>query len=434
MSARSSRTRASGWIFAALFVAAGCRQILGLDDRPRPEGGACGAIAIAPDTCDACVRRSCCAEVAACAADADCKLLHDCLATCPPGDEACRAECRAATSGAVGAAAADLESCEAALCAPECKLECGGYVFPTSACATCAQASCCGPSSDCTEDRGCMALGVCERACAGDADVYGCLGDCQRAYPDAVATARALGDCLADACLAACGDPAWRCLDDVAWPPGATQSTTLFVRLKDIAGTQPPLSGLEMRLCKLTDKQCDTPLAGPVTTDATGEGSFTFVPGIGPNVGFIRITGPGIRPSLLFLIGPPLTTDSLYILPLVTSADEAVLTGGIPLDPKRGVVMAFLKSCSNASPSGITFEATGVGVDASASRFYVHNGVAVTDATSTDASGIAGYFNVGEGSITLHDEVAATGQPIADVSIFTEAGAGSYVLVFPTPR
>lgn len=86
------RRRSLGAVWLLL---AGCRQIVGIEERQVPAEDATEACGLpAPSGgCAACLARECCDEAAECAADRNCLLEETCLRACAAGDSACQLAC-----------------------------------------------------------------------------------------------------------------------------------------------------------------------------------------------------------------------------------------------------------------------------------------------------------------------------------------------------
>jgi len=171
--------------------------------------GACG-LTVGDANCDACVTNSCCAEGAACAADADCLDLVTCYGAC--ADNACFAAC----DGAHPAGAATLGvfvNCLDTNCPAECgpppppppppPPACGGLGSGDPTCDACLDATCCGEATTCGSDADCIDLIRCFGGCQDAA----CEAACQAAHPTGLLEITALSTCLTNNCAAACAPP-----------------------------------------------------------------------------------------------------------------------------------------------------------------------------------------------------------------------------------
>jgi hypothetical protein len=432
---RSPRARhvvaALATLAAASVMLASCRQLVGLD----ASGGSlpvCG-LALLPEACDACMTGACCEAMMACAADAECAALLGCVGPCA-GDDACRSRCRAAHLPGLARLGFEVLACQATSCAAPCGVACGGYLYPSAACAACGAASCCDAAAACAGAADCLSLAACERACLTAADYHMCVGDCIQGFPAGADAARALGQCLGDACAPTCGDPAWTCLDTVTWPAASKAPVTIWLQMNDYL-TGAPVSGASVKLCRVTDEPCDAPIAGPLTTGADGLATF---PGIVPSpagAGFyFEVTGASLFPALYFLDPEPIAADVTFAWSFVSAAAAMGLNRGVPLDPSRGQIVLSIHGCFDPSAAGATLVGEGPGFDSFSVPIYLRNGLPVTGVTTTDQTGIAGFLNVKPGNVTLKAEVASTQQLVGSAVVFVRAGYVTYTVLPPTPR
>ncbi|MFO0548374.1 MAG: hypothetical protein U0271_08310 [Polyangiaceae bacterium] len=438
--------RAIALVCLAVAIAGGCRQLLELDDRREPPGGACGAVPLAPGACEDCSRTACCAEVSACGASESCAAFFACSERCASGDDACRDGCRRDAPDALDLVAVDLQECQASACS--CERACGGYVFPAPACGACARTHCCAEATACVRSADCMGLGVCERACVSAADYYACLGDCRRAWPDGAELGRTLGACVDENCLEACGDPRWACLGASSWPPPAHHPVRVGLSLRRFASVNDaPLPGLRVRFCAINDFDCRDAAGEPDPlsegfTDENGRFSVEVQPSASGVQGYFEVTkdpgsrAPDIYPALVFVVGPPLTSEVEIVRRLPSIEELAALPSTVWVDdPALGSVFANPYQCASASVApGVHLEVAGAGVTDATVPFYLRNGLPVVDVSETDAAAGGGFFNLRESPVTVSATVVATGQHVGEVVGFVRGGALSYFSIYPTPQ
>ena len=125
-----------GCVSVALGAAA-CRQIVGFDETERfraavdagahdasVDASACG-LPYGATTCAACIQANCCDQSRACAADAPCAGVYECLGGCPIGDLACRTQCWTDHTSGNDPTGPPLVACSVRMCESECALSCG---------------------------------------------------------------------------------------------------------------------------------------------------------------------------------------------------------------------------------------------------------------------------------------------------------------------
>jgi hypothetical protein len=369
----------------------GCRQVVGIEDAPgtRTTLLACG-VPFASATCAQCMATSCCSEAGRCAGAASCIDLAECTAHCASSDTKCTSACRTRLPGGYGVEVASVQSCESAQCAGPCQISCGGYVYPDAACGECGVAHCCAEATACMRDAECSVLAACERQC--DEGDGGCLSLCELAHPDGVSKERAFGSCLQVGCKTQCISRKWACLEPPSPPPqvGASPSISITYAFVDYL-TYLPVPGLTVRLCKLQDFACTTPLANTtVVTD--GNGTSVVRVGQGSFVGYAEITGEQYGPVLIYL--PRLSRDFvLGALPLPTKTALAALGAGIvPPTPGRGNLVVGVLDCLRSRSGGVELS---IEPAAGSTPFYfAAQAPSATAKATDDGYGGGGFFNV----------------------------------------
>jgi hypothetical protein len=168
-----------------------------LDAAAEVDGGTCGSIHFMSDTCDACLRSSCCIVSTNCGADADCVALLSC-----GSDAACKSAHVKGQwwfSGVVSCARND--------CASECGLAgvaCGGIGLTPAACDACAKSSCCDAMTACGTSDACNAFVYQCLDQTGCATGGACEAPCRKKYPDGAKLYDAANTCLAAKCASTC--------------------------------------------------------------------------------------------------------------------------------------------------------------------------------------------------------------------------------------
>ena len=331
---RKRETVASGALlaFLAAVSAAGCRQLTGIDDDPRP-----------PD------------QVADGGGDS--------------GD-------------------AEAPSCDAGF-ASACEVDkCGGYVYADPACGACGVASCCAESASCVGNTECSALAACERSCEPGADT--CLLSCELAHPDGVSAGRAFGTCLATNCATSCVQPQWACLKHPTTPAPPAGPISITYTFGDYV-TLRPVPGLTVRACGETDNACASPLVS-ATTDEHGVAVLQLA--ATSFKGYAEIRGGDYGPVLLWL--PPLSksfvTPSLGIATNTIFMPIKSLIAPVKVDSSTLLVRAH--DCAGAPAAGVHFQIDGDGTPFYFANGTPSKTATVTDGQGTVTGGYGGFVNV----------------------------------------
>lgn len=87
---------------------------------PGDAGAGCG-LTLSKPACDQCLNASCCSQEMACANDAKCIPLNQCLAACAAGDTACANACYAGPNGSAKAELDAFYSCLQTNCTTQCQ-------------------------------------------------------------------------------------------------------------------------------------------------------------------------------------------------------------------------------------------------------------------------------------------------------------------------
>lgn len=401
---------------------AGCRQIAGIDDRAASQP-TCGAAATGAGPCASCITASCCDEARVCSDDTACAALVPCLDACA-GSAACQTDCRNAHPDGFGNAAAALLACRARSCASACGAStCGGYIFASDVCASCASKSCCSQATACSADAECSALAFCDRGCGDD---LACASRCSTVHAAGWDAEQRLAGCVHNQCDVVCGGRAWDCVGSVVWPSG-TGTVKWQLKLTDFV-TGKNLPGVTCKPCSRTDPACTSPLQPPQLTDDTGSVAFVLTAGFD---GYIDATGGGIYPGLFFP-PKPLTADYAENTLVVTEAAFPTLAAllGTP-DPERGHLTVNALDCTGGAAAHVAFQANPS--DAETIPFYLAQNLPSKAATETDSTGRGGFGNLQPGAVTVRAVVQPIGLVASESTVLVRKGTFSYKPMPPTP-
>jgi hypothetical protein len=161
----------------------------------------CGGFGFVSNACQTCFLSGCCAQGAACAANADCTALDGCIGTCAAGDATCENACVAAHPNGNDSLNA-LGNCLSGPCGAACGLsgsdggsQCGGFGSSDACQNTCLLDTCCSQAATCSLNGSCLGLFSCVTAC-GPSD-SACVNACGSANQGGVADFNALSTCQA---------------------------------------------------------------------------------------------------------------------------------------------------------------------------------------------------------------------------------------------
>ncbi|MFO0749691.1 MAG: hypothetical protein U1F43_29080 [Myxococcota bacterium] len=194
--------------------------------------------------------------------------------------------------------------------------------------------------------------------------------------------------------------------------------------------TSAPVSDATVIACPPGDTLCATPLAS-ATTDATGSATVTLAASLGAFDGFIQVSGAGLVPTR-WLPNPIIPRGQATTVPLVGIATAqlpalSALVGSI--DATQAQVLVRGLDCA---ATGVAEATLAVDLHGSTTRVVYFAGGLPSDATTTDASGMAGIFNVpvgGTAVLTASYDGAAYGS----YSFRPEAGFLYQLTVVPGP-
>ena len=429
-----------------------CRQLAGIQDEPlgrgavdasanadvETVGAACGMSFMTP-ACQACADPSCCAQITACSLNPKCTALETCLDACA-GDAPCRTRCASAHPITTIAAVPPIDQCLAAHCERECRLPCGGLLFPfdpdARECGACLSndKGACASEEACAKSESCQTLLRCQSGCR----TQDCFVACGTANPNAAVLLDAFRSNVEN-CRDACQiGNYWSCVGSVRWP-FAKPLIAFTVSVQDHT-RHTPVSDLVVKMCRAGDPACATYLDRAVTTNGTVTLLAHNPAGAAPQLnGYLEISSPSmaIVPTLYFWSAPLSEADARLLKPIPTfsPADFETLTKG-RADPTRGHVFASAYDCSFRSAPGVGFTSTGI--DLRTTSFYLFGGVPVPAATATDNDGMGGFVNVptvdgGTTAVTVTSTPSALGRPSSEVTVFVRAGTITVVDLVPTP-
>jgi hypothetical protein len=271
----------------------------------------------------------------------------------------------------------------------------------------------------------------------------------------------------------------WRCLQSPV-AAMAPQKDTAHVRVDACSfvssNCSEAVTGLTASLCNKRDVNCTDPIRSGIM-DVAGELSFDVPTGGNLGVGFdgyLQVTAPaalctnnmvfgaagpmlcGLLPSCnvmapdancmvptsaraLLFFNPAIQNDVTQPLPLPlvpTASIQPILqaTGQTKLDPSKGFLFITALDCDGKPAAGVQFQLAqhqdGV------TQLYVENGVISASATETDASGLAGFFNVPAGFVAVVGSVgsAGSGMPLGEIGVQVGAFTITYGTVVPAPN
>lgn len=243
--------------------------------------------------------------------------------------------------------------------------------------------------------------------------------------------------CTANVCVAAPPppDPIWGCLGHVPVPmPDPTKKVTLSERLA-LALDESAVTTATVDVCDKLDVDCtgtnpDYPKG--LKPDADGNVTFSVPQGFD---GFVRISGPTIMASRVYVGQPLMVAPSVKEVRLLQPSDYSALAGvaGQTVDMSRGTAILLAFDCQGLAVNGVSFESPNA--DAATQAFYLINQLPQVPPTAktTDEDGFGGFFNMPVGSAVAKSYRAAGDVYIGESSFDVLAYTISYVLIAPTP-
>lgn len=448
-------TRSVAGACALLAMAAGCRQVLGVDgygttdtcDAPPGTFTGKGDIDYSCRSCRDCVDHSCSDIVLRCADDPACEAMAQCLAKCEPLDSACRGKCNLSIPRTT--AFDNLVACEANHCT-----QCTASLIPvgTASCDACVIKECPDALATLSKSKSALALDLCQSDCpfSGNDGTGMPICPCAAANEAASNALAELNRCTNDAtmadggttpgpCKLRCNDTKanWSCLDSVQWPPPPTSLKEIDLHLQLISvDTGMPLSNMSVSVCASLDCGQLTPVD---QTDPQGWVSLPIVkpPQLGGDLffGYLEandttdIPQADKAPALIYFF-PPVRKSLSWTSRRVVSkklADSTLTSISVPPDWTKGGIVFSVTSCVHQPAEGVTVTVEG-------STTYYFEGLAVKESLEKTSSIGLGFIANLVGQQTIHAEVAATEQRIGDYSVQVNPGSLTHVTIAPAPR
>jgi len=231
-------------------------------------------------------------------------------------------------------------------------------------------------------------------------------------------------------------DTVWGCLGHVEEPtPDTSQFVTLHIRLAFATDDSSLPVDTVVDVCDKLDLNCtgsnaDFPKGLHPGTD--GYVDLTVRQGFD---GFVRIAQPTIMDSRVYvgrpIVTPPNITEIQILRPMEYEFLASIATN--PADPERGTAILLANDCSGDRGGGVRFECPAA--DDGSQEFYLINQSPVIPptATSTDADGFGGFFNLPPTNTIAKAYRDSDDAYIGESSFLILANTISYVLVSPTP-
>jgi hypothetical protein len=230
-------------------------------------------------------------------------------------------------------------------------------------------------------------------------------------------------------------DPVWGCLGNVVEPePDPTKRVDLSVKLQYV-GEMTPVTEATIDVCAKLDLACtgmnpDYPKG--LSPDANGDVELSLVQGFD---GFVRITGPDLMDSRIFVGRPIVKPPAPKAVWLLRPSDYDLLIAYTKQtrDMTRGTAIVFGVDCQGVGASGLRFENSSA--DTKSLEFYLVNQfpTAPPAAEATDVDGYGGFFNLPVGPSITQSFRDEDGEFVGESSFQVLAETISYVQVAPTP-
>ncbi|MEQ9319477.1 MAG: hypothetical protein RIF41_09985 [Polyangiaceae bacterium] len=235
-------------------------------------------------------------------------------------------------------------------------------------------------------------------------------------------------------------DPVWGCLGNVEEPtPDLTKTVSFDVRLAYAVSGAAVSTDTVIDVCEKLDPNCtanspDFPKG--LNPDPNGVVELTVKEGFD---GFVKITGasPDVLVDSRVYVGRPIveipTVEEIQLfapIDLQALASTAMQTP----DPTRGTAIVLIQDCSGDGVGGVRFETPAA--DSDTLEFYLINQFPTPppEATTTDADGFGGFFNVPVGPSVMRAFRDEDDTYVGESSYQILADTISYVLVAPTPQ
>ena len=239
----------------------------------------------------------------------------------------------------------------------------------------------------------------------------------------------ASGMCREGFCVA---EPKWSCLGRANAQRRDNGPFPVTLHIEDIL-SQKPLAGVEARLCRKLDVNCDNPLSDPVVSGDDGVVGFDVWvedPELG-FMGYVLLTRDDVMPGLYFF-NPPI--DRSVEVPAVQLAKQAVASVlvqqvGLPYEPERGLILLSAFDCEGEPTAGVMLQMDEA--HQGAAPFYSVNGLPASTATATDSSGYGGVINAPAGTIALTGRLEDGERVVGKVSLLVKPGSITYSRMVP---
>jgi hypothetical protein len=356
----------------ALVVAAalgGCVEALGIEpltEAPPPLalGGAC----------DACVASTCHDAERACAADAHCVALVECMAAAGRDHPIARRDCELEHPEALGEATFEaLHACLRAPCQDGCLGRKGFFDAFPEACRSCTATECLEFMSACVAEEGCERVAV---------DVLRDPTSLDTEETTRLSTALATHDAqsslhywVQELCSEECGFDGrdFECAGEYDWPSARNGQVVAFevAVSRPAGGVTVPVSGARVDVCPSFDTPC-VPIATS-ESDAQGLATGNVTLGSDGFRGYFRITegesGVPLLPTHA-LVGWP-GTRSFRGIAFVLSRDDLFFG---PLDEERGHLAAGFLDCTGVLAVGVRALLPDAARDAKTRTSYLRGG------------------------------------------------------------
>lgn len=162
---------------------------------------ACGLVSAEPCV-DACFQSDCCELGAACAEDAACTALYNCMSECGAENDECTEVCISSYPDGfdpvidIYTCVIDCDCASSAEPPPD-ETQCGGFSSTKACTEACIHGSCCSLGEACENDPECDTLFACFQQCGDDTT---CGSGCLSAHPDGQAELSAFLTCTDECC------------------------------------------------------------------------------------------------------------------------------------------------------------------------------------------------------------------------------------------
>jgi len=264
-------------------------------------------------------------------------------------------------------------------------------------CANCINRRCCEERYDCSLDAQCTELRECYEACDAESD-------CEDACTSTIGIPpvnTAFVTCRNSTCGAECAETA--CIGNVEWPAPSVAEYERELRFVDFLSGN-PVVGASIMLCdKVTDLECEMPIAEEVT-DSEGAVTLTLPSTVDGISVFIALDADGYLGSDFWFIA---TDPETYLTEgnmswNVVSQNTANLMGNIldlTFDENRGIVTYLATDCGRRGTSGLV-----VAVDTAddeTTSFYIEGSFPDADRPRTARGGSGAFVNLPPGDTLL---------------------------------